>query len=190
MTRDEACDVAELLLASYPTQRQRMSRQDADQMTTAYAGALLDLEAACARAAVSALVLTEQWMPTIASIRAKAAELSSGRKREGGEAWGDVVKAMRRYGYVRTPGVDFQFEDPIVARCVSSLGWTELCGSENAISDRAQFVKLYAELASAEASDRAIGGALPGAAIGRSLPSGTRSIADVVAHALPPGAKP
>lgn len=186
MTTDEACDVAELVLAAYPTQRQRMSREDVAAMTTAYANGLLDLDATIARAAVSALVLTEQWMPTIATIRGKALEMTQGRKREGGEAWGDVVAAMKRYGWTRTPGADFTFADPLVARCVKALGWGELCRSENAIADRARFIELYAQYAKADVSDRSIAQALPGVTV-KELPSGTRPIADVVRMALPGG---
>jgi hypothetical protein len=105
----EAAEVVKLLLASFPTQRQRMTPGDSAEMLRAYAAALADLDAKIARAAVSALVLTEQWIPTIATIRAKAAELTQGRPRGGGEGWGDVTAAMRRYGSHRAPGVDFQF---------------------------------------------------------------------------------
>lgn len=186
MKPTEAAEVVKLLLASFPTQRQRMTPSDSAEMLRAYAAALADLDAKIARAAVSALVLTEQWIPTIATIRAKAAELTQGRSRGGGEAWGDVTEAMRRYGSHRAPGVDFQFQDPLVALCVKRLGWRDLCASDNTIADRAHFMKMYDAVAADAARDRAVAGALPDNPRVE-LPAGTRPIGEVLAHLLPRG---
>lgn len=186
MTPTEAGDIVGLLLASYPTQRQRMTREDSAAMTKAYASALQDLDATAARAAVSALVLTEAWIPTIAAIRLKAAELGGGRRRTSGEAWGDVVDAMRRYGSHRAPGVDFEFGDPLVADCVRRLGWRDLCASENQVADRAHFMRMYEDVAQPAERDRATAGALPTS--GRAeLPSGVRPLLASVARALTGG---
>lgn len=184
MTPRETGEIVDLLLASYPTQRQRMSREDSSAMTRAYANGLSDLDAETARAAVSALVLTEQWIPTIAAIRAKAAELTQGRARTGAEAWGDVSDAMRRYGSHRAPGVDFQFADPLVAQVVKRFGWRDLCASDVPGVDRAQFERAYNELAERAAQDRATAGALS-VPPRRELPAGVRSIGEALANALP-----
>lgn len=185
MTSDNAKACIKLLLASYPGQRMRMSDADVTAMVDAYAGGLMHLDDVSVRRAITALVLTEKWLPTIAQIVAKVSEQRGGRKREGGEAWGDVVQAIRRYGYVRQPGTDFQFNDPIVARAVRAFGWPELCASENTVADRARFIELYSQLAESESVDRAIAAALP-AAESRQLPSGTRSLAEAL-RALPVG---
>jgi hypothetical protein len=185
VTENEVGEVVDLLLASYPTQRQRMTRDDSRAMTLAYASALRDLDADAARAAVSALVLTERWIPTIAAIRAKAAELTQGRARTGAEAWGDVAEAMRRYGSHRAPGVDFEFADPLVAQVVQRFGWRDLCASDVPGVDRAQFERAYNELAERAAQDRAVAGAL--AVPRRELPSGLRPLGEVIANALPGG---
>jgi hypothetical protein len=66
--------------------------------------------------------------------------------RAGGEGWSDVLAAVSRYGYYREPA----FGDPLVARCVTALGWKNLCTSENAIADRARFIELYDRLAAQE----------------------------------------
>lgn len=186
MTPTEVGEVVDLIFASYPTQRQRMTRDDARAMTIAYANGLADLEAEAARAAVSALVLTERWIPTIAAIRAKAAELTRGRARTGAEAWGDVTEAMRRYGSYRTPGVDFEFRDPLVAQVVKRFGWSNLCASDAPGIDRAQFERAYNELAERAAQDRAVAGALS-APPRRELPSGVCPVGEAVARALPGG---
>lgn len=178
MTPQEAGEVVSLLLAAYPTQRQRMTERDAKAMTLAYANALLDLDVDAARAAVSSIVLTEEWIPTIAALRATAAELAQGRARSGDEAWGDVVEAQRRFGSYRAPGVDFEFADPLVAEVVRRFGWDELCKSENQIADRAHFMRAYDDLAAAAARDRSTSGALrPSARARAELPGGVRAIA-------------
>jgi hypothetical protein len=186
MTPAEAGEVVGLLLSSYPTQRQRMTREDAAAMTRAYASALQDLDAAAARTAVSALVLTESWIPTIAAIRLKAAEHAGGRRRSSGEAWGDVVDAMRRYGSHRAPGVDFTFGDPLVGDCVRRLGWRDLCASENQVADRAHFMRMYDDVAEPAERDRATAGAI--ASTSRvELPAGVHALVAGVTGALTRG---
>lgn len=179
MTGEEAKAVVKLLLASYPTQRQKLSPDDIAEMTRAYAMAFKQIDAGQVQSAVSSLVLTEKWLPSIAQVVARVAEVRDGRKREGGEAWGDVLSAIRKHGSWRTPGVDFEFADPVVARAVKALGWADLCASENVVADRARFVDLYAQLAAGDATDRAVSGALPGVTR-KELPSGTRSIRELV----------
>lgn len=186
MTQEHAKGIAKLLLASYPAQRARMSDADVLAMMDAYSSGLSHLDDVMVRRAITALVLSERWMPTIAQIVSKVSEMRDGHKREGGEAWGDVMQAIRRYGYVRSPGVDFQFDDPLVARCVRALGWVELCSSENAVADRARFIELYTDLANRDSVDRAVGAALPGYQP-KQLPSGARPLKQILNSLLPGG---
>jgi hypothetical protein len=108
---------------------------------------LADLDYAVANAAAERLIATSKWIPTIAEIREACLAITAGPKVPGGEAWGAVMRAIGRFGAYRTPGVEFNLEDPIAQRCVLSLGWRELCLSENAIADRARFIELYDQLA-------------------------------------------
>jgi hypothetical protein len=164
----------------------RMSDADVLAMVDAYAGGLMHLDDISVRRAITELVLTERWIPTIAQIVSKVSDQHDGRKREGGEAWGDALAAIRRHGYMRTPGVDFEFNDPLVASCVRSMGWSELCNSENIHADRARFIELYAQLADGDRVRRSVSKALPGSEA-KQLPSGTRSVGDVIRHLLGKG---
>jgi len=112
-------------------------------MVTSYVSNLSDLDRDKTRAAAMALVRTSKWMPTIAEIREMVVQQEHGRKRPGAEAWGDVQKAIKAKGVYRTPGVDFFFDDPLVAKAVGALGWTSLCNSELQGPDRARFIELY-----------------------------------------------
>jgi hypothetical protein len=121
-----------------------------DAMTTAYEALLADLDYARCNAAVRVLLQSKNSIPAVADIRRVVLELERGPVRPSGEAWGEVLKAIGRYGAYRVPGVDFQFSDPEVARCVNALGWKVLCLSEDQTADRARFIELYGTVATQE----------------------------------------
>lgn len=141
MTRLEAAKLVGVLLAAFP------SPQNTTKTSEIYERMLSDLDYAVANAAVERLLATRERMPSIAEIRKACLDLSIGETRAGGEAWGDVVKAIGRYGVYRQPGKEFHFQDPVAARCVAALGWGNLCNSESQIADRARFIELYDKLA-------------------------------------------
>lgn len=149
MTKAEAAKLVAVLLASYPnTPQARVSSSGQTVQTSeVYERMLADLEYPTANAAVERLLATSRFMPTVAEIRDACMDLIHGDQRAGGEAWGECVKAISRWGIYRVPGVDFMFSDPLVARCVAALGWQNLCNSENQAADRARFIELYDRLA-------------------------------------------
>lgn len=132
MTPAETAKITAVLMLAYP-----------DRSFALYERLLADLDYATTNAAIERLVATSKWPPTIAEIREAALALVVGELRPGGEAWGDVLHAIGTYGNARTPGVHFDFGDPIVAQCVTALKWRELCLSENQAADRARFIELY-----------------------------------------------
>lgn len=158
MTDEEAQQIVTTLTASHPGMFVRLSPQQQRDTMGAYRAMLRDLDYDVANAAVATLLATLRYMPTPAEIRGAALSLNLGQTRAGGEAWGDVLRAIRRYGYMRQPGTDFTFEDPVVARCVAALSWVELCSSENAVADRARFIELYDQLAVQERQRQLTGG--------------------------------
>lgn len=147
MKKSEAAKLVSVALVAYPAQGGKLSEAQQLQLVDVFADLLGDLTYEQCSAALRVLVQTKQWMPTVAEIRATVLELATGPGSAGGDAWGQVLKAIHRYGAWRAPGSDFQFDDPITARCVESFGWRELCLSENATADRARFVDLYDKLA-------------------------------------------
>lgn len=137
MTPLESAKVVAMLMAAYP--QAQMTRQTSGM----YEHMLADLDREVATAAVERLIGSAKWLPTIAEIRFAAAEVKHGPRRLGGEAWGDVVAAMRKVGWYGRP----KFDDPLVADAVRMLGWQALCSSTNEVADRARFVELYDGLA-------------------------------------------
>jgi hypothetical protein len=141
VTHDEAARLVAVMFSAVPSHR--VEAKAVPAMINAYADLLGDLTYAQCNAALRVLLQTSTWLPSVAEIRAAALEVDRGPVRAGGDAWGDVLRAVSRYGAYRRPGEDFTFADPVVARCVQSLGWQQICASENVTADRAQFIRLY-----------------------------------------------
>ncbi len=150
MTPLEAAELFRDIVAAYP------NANVSERASEVYETMLADVDARAARAAAARLLATSRFMPTIAEIREAAAELTLGPRRLGGEAWGDVGMAVRRYGRNRTP----EFADPLVAEAVRQLGWLSICDSTNDVADRARFIELYDGLAQRERRDTVAGPAL------------------------------
>lgn len=173
MTRPEAAKLVAVIMAACPAQSSKLDGGRASAMVDAYEALLGDLTYEQVNAAVRVLLQTRSWMPSVADIRTTVLELMRGPVRAGGDAWGTVLNAIKREGAYRTPGSDFMFRDPVLARCVNALGWQELCLSENPTADRARFIELYDKLAQqdrkeatspllAAAAERRTGGLLAG----------------------------
>lgn len=87
-------------------------------------------------------VATNKWSPSIADIREQATGLTQGEAKEWGEAWQDVLRAIRLYGsYEELKALDSL--DEITRKTVKHLGYRNLCFSENIQNDRANFRMIY-----------------------------------------------
>jgi hypothetical protein len=162
VTEKEVRQLVAMLIGAFPHTK-------ANEFTVkAYERMLVDLDVKLAAATVEHLMATRTFMPTIAEVRSTCAEMQHGPVAAGGEAWGQVLHAIGRYGYYRVPGQDFTFADPVVARCVEAMGWRNLCSSENQVADRARFTELYDKLAKQERVD-VVAGALPAVRAAREL---------------------
>lgn len=153
MQKSEAKKIVATLAANYAPQLARLGIEQVRQMAEICADMLQDLEFDVVKAAAERLMASSEFMPTIAAIRSAALSITDGPQRPGGDAWGDVLKAVSRFGIYRTPS----FDDPVVARCVRQLGWTEVCNSTNRPADRARFIELYDQLKSHERVDKLTG---------------------------------
>lgn len=156
MTKTESAKLVAVMLAAFP------HGKSTPQTSEVYERMLADLDYPTANAAVERLLATSRFMPSIAEIREACMDLMHGDRRAGGEAWGECLKAISRWGIYRAPDKDFAFQDPIVSRCVAALGWVNLCNSENQAADRARFIELYDKLAIGTRKDQNVN-ALPAA---------------------------
>ena len=107
---------------------------------------LQDIPYQVAEAALNKWVAVNKWSPSIADIRAEAAEIKNGEAPDWGEGWESVLDAIRRYGSYRVDEAMASFE-PVTRRCVERIGFLNICQSENIAVDRANFRTLYEQLA-------------------------------------------
>lgn len=130
MTAQEAGVVLDALHAAFP--RTLMS----DETISIYARFLVDIPLAEALEAVAKLIARGKGFPTIAEIR----ELADTRRAPDHDlAWGEVKRWVSKCGAYGDPS----FSHAAVAAAVGSLGWREICLSENEEATRAHFMKAY-----------------------------------------------
>lgn len=170
MTQEEGARLVLVLAAAYP-------RACIDAATSEiYETMLADLTYEAASAAVGRLVRKSTFLPSIAEIREEAATLELGDVKPGAEAWGEVLRAIRKVGSYGNP----HFADEITAACVRMLGWRNLClEGHNDAADRARFIELYNELAKRERTEVVAGAKalLPGP-VRNLLPGVGRTLAE------------
>lgn len=61
-----------------------------------------DIDFKICETALQELIAIQTYPPQIAEIRAKCAEYTSPQIKDAGEAWGDVQRAIQKYGYYRS----------------------------------------------------------------------------------------
>lgn len=135
--------------ATWPRFTEKVATDALKLMPGIWHDALEDIEAPAAVDALKVHRATSIWPPTIADIRRIVAERAAPVRRLGAEAWGDVQLAIQRWGASNIP----QFEDPVVARAVRSLGWRNLCLSNSQAADRARFCECYDAMAATATAD-------------------------------------
>jgi hypothetical protein len=125
--------------------------QDKDLSPTAelWFKLLPDMPYDIAEKALIKVLATAKFFPTVAEIRAAASDLCAPRVLSSGEAWEQVRKAIRRYGYYAQKET-MELLDPVTAKAVECVGLTEICYSEEPDIIRAHFMKIYDQLANRE----------------------------------------
>lgn len=120
-----------------------------DEGTTAvYVRLLRDIPPADLQTVVDQSIAECKFLPTVAELRERWHTLTRTLGQlSAAEAWGQVKAEVRRIGSWGKP----EFDDPTVARVVRMMGWNEICMSEAPEGvDRAQFMKMYEQLAGRE----------------------------------------
>ncbi len=157
MKDSEVIEIVGMIVAAYPS-----SKLDAAS-SKIYRTMLVHLPADIARAAVTRLLATSKFAPSIAEIRSAAAELEHGPVRTGAEAYDVVLKAIRIHGPAFGDHKEPTFLDPLIPKCLGVWGtWNDACDSpSNDPGGRARFIELYDELARRQRDAVVSGIALP-----------------------------
>ena len=138
MDRDEFKILVKGMKAIY-SQPTFIPDQDAFNMWFMLMG---DLPYEVCNVAIQKYMLTNKLPPTVAEIREIAANVVGGDPMTWGESWERALNAVRRYGsYNQAAALDSL--DPLTRKCVDSIGYMQLCMSENIMVERAHFQKIF-----------------------------------------------
>lgn len=138
MNEKEFLAISSVIKAAYPNQGIMPSKESLD----VWYGMLKDLDYVPVRNAVQEIIATSKYAPSIAEIREKATQRVTEQVPEWGDAWEEVLKAIRRHGYMQELDALNSMSE-ITRRCVKRLGWQNICMSENITADRANFRTIY-----------------------------------------------
>ena len=149
----------------------------------AYANKLCDIPVSVLMVVLDQCSAELKFFPSVAEIREKSRMLTSPSDAlSAGEAWGVVVKRMKRYGiYPPYPPRPIPpIEHPYIEEAVIAIGgWYDLATSENQIADRAHFMKIYDQLVARREADERL---LPAARELKQLNRGQPVIAQLTAR--------
>lgn len=116
---------------------------------------LCDIPFNVAEMALRKWVATNKWSPSIADIREMTSGIVNGDPLTWGESWEKALNAVRRFGSYNK-GAALDSLDPITRKCVESIGYMELCMSENIMVERAHFQKVFEVYAKREKTNKQI----------------------------------
>jgi hypothetical protein len=138
----EFAKVMGLLAAAFP----RFSLTKAT--VEAYYQILCDLDLDLLKAAALQLAGGDSpWFPSAGQIRAAAFRMIEEKRgdKTAGEAWGEVMAAVGRYGWYRMP----EFSEPLIKDAVVAVGgWQLVCSTpiDALHTTRARFIQAYEQL--------------------------------------------
>lgn len=153
MTLQDTAGLMKILSRAYPRDRTFNDPVKVADTVEVWAMLLADLPASAVVAAVKKHCMTNVWPPSVAEIRAAVAEAENpGIQIDAGTAWGEVTAAIRWYGYYREEEALASLSDTTRA-AAKSIGWKELCTSENADVIRGQFRMAFETMANRHRKD-------------------------------------
>lgn len=151
MDRDEFKVLVKGMKAIY-SQPTFIPDQDAFNMWFALVG---DLPYEVCSVAIKKYMLTNKFPPTVAEIRELASGVVNGDPLTWGESWERALNAVRRFGSYNK-GAALDSLDPLTRKCVDSIGYMQLCMSENIMVERAHFQKVFEVFAKREQNEKQI----------------------------------
>lgn len=151
MTREEFKILVKGMKAVY-AQPTFIPDQDAFNIWYALMG---DLEYEVCAVAIKKYMLTNKFPPTVSEIREMASGIVNGDPLTWGESWERALAAVRKYGsYNKMEALDSL--DSLTRKCVESIGYLELCMSENIMVERAHFQRVFEVFAKREQTQKQI----------------------------------
>lgn len=150
MTKQEFSLLAKGLRAAY--MRDRFLADD-DSMSVWYE-MLKDLSYEVASIAAQKYINTNHFPPTIADIREAAVAVMHPEIPNSGDAWQEVLMAVRRFGYYDQQGA-LESLSPLTRQAAERFGFRELCdtGVDDVGVARGQFMRIYEQVVARHKED-------------------------------------
>lgn len=147
MTENETARILAVIAAAYP----RFQVDGAGLTLKVWYEMLGDLDYKLIQTATQKLILESPFPPTIADVRKQVVEITQdpADQIDGATAWGEVMDAIRYYGYYRQAEA-LASMSPRTSRVVKMMGWQEICTCEEPGVIRGQFLKMYNTYATRE----------------------------------------
>ena len=143
MNKQEVAIILGILKTEYPMSFSKMSKSDmvskVDLWLSLFAGDDIEL----VKSAVGSLISksTDHWAPVVGQIKHEMLSFTTNIL-DADQAWEQVIEVLSGYGsYRQLEGMASLDEN--VAAVVKRMGYMNLCRSENAVADRAHFMKMY-----------------------------------------------
>lgn len=127
------------------------STEISEATVAVYLRLLADIPPAELQVIVDQCLVECKFLPTVAELRERHRTLTATHSQlTAAEAWGLVMGELRRVGSYGAPS----FTDARTAQVVRTMGWRELCISEQPGVDRAQFMRMYDQLTTRDEQDQ------------------------------------
>ena len=155
MTEKDIVKLFALLTAAYPRFDTFSDPAKVRPVIKLWAELLADIPYDVAETAAKKLMLESPYPPTIADVRKQITEITTPKEYQidAAEAWGEVMQAIRHYGYYR-PNEALSSLSPQTAKVVRYIGWNEINTCEEIGVVRGQFLKMFDAVSKRETQNR------------------------------------
>lgn len=151
MNKQEFATLAMALRTYYPDKNLLPN----DKAMELWFAQLADINYKTAETALNKWVSLSKWPPSIADLREAAFDIEHGEQAQWGDAWEEVLTALRQYGSWDVKGA-LESMSPLTRRVTERIGFINLCMSENPAADRANFRMIYEQYAEREKREKQI----------------------------------
>lgn len=132
MQDQEIINLVTIAFASFPN----MQEKDPEPVIKVWKMLLNDMPYQLAERALAKVLMTTKFFPTVADIRETAMAFATKELKPPDEAWLEVLEKVNRY---ITPA----YSSPEIHEAVRTVGYLNICDSENIGVERAHFLKIY-----------------------------------------------
>lgn len=154
MTPQETVIIISIINTAYPKFSIETNKDKMKLTIQLWHELLGDMPYQIVQTAVKKLVLESPYPPTIADVRKRVMEVTQPREVDGADAWGQVMNAVKHFGYYR-PDEALEGMTDRTKRVVKMIGYQEICMTEQDTLGvvRGQFLKMYEQVSGRERNE-------------------------------------